>query len=92
MSDKIVFVLPSLAHGGAQKVFLELVSYLSLQGLDVCLLCLDKEGELIDRIPKNVNAIFLSSTSSDQSVFFKRVRQWFKFSRWVNSHRFNNTL
>lgn len=86
MSDKIIFALPSLAHGGAQKVFIELVSYLSLQGLDVYLLCLDKEGDLIDRIPEHVNAIYLSSTPIDRPAFFKRISQWFKFRKWVENN------
>ena len=87
MNDKVVFALPSLAHGGAQKVFLELVTYLSTQGNNVCLLCLDREGELIEQLPHGIQMVYFSNAENTGGVIFRRVKQWFKFRQWIKRNK-----
>jgi len=75
-SDPIAFVLPSLAHGGAQKVFLEVSTYLAGEGGLVFLIVLDKEGELLNRLPSNLNVVFLDSGKAKNKLI-RRLKQWF---------------
>jgi glycosyltransferase involved in cell wall biosynthesis len=81
--DKLAFVLPSLEHGGAQKVFVELVSYLCEQGRDVTLVVLDKQGELIGQIPETAKVHFVNEgVTSHRNIIFW-LRAGLKFRRWV---------
>ena len=81
--DKIAFLLPSLAHGGAQKVFLEMAAFLCNQGLSVTLVVLDKEGELLEQIPDGTIIHFINK----QRVARRSVLSWLftgmKLRRWA---------
>lgn len=87
MNDKVVFALPSLAHGGAQKVFLELVSYLSAQGNNVYLLSLDREGELLEQLPHGIQLVHFSAADNKGNVIFRRIKQWLKFRQWIKRNK-----
>jgi len=62
--EATAFVLPSLAHGGAQKVFVELVTYLFEKGEDVRLFVLIEEGELIEQLPPNCPVEYIGKSNS----------------------------
>lgn len=82
MTRPLVILLPSLAHGGAQKVFLEIASYLSDKHIEVVLVVLDKDGALVNRLPENLNVMFLDGGLSDKP-FIKRFIQWFRLRRLI---------
>lgn len=82
MSSSIVFLLPSLAHGGAQKVFLDIATYLAASGKNVRLLVLDKEGALIDSIPDLLDVVFLDESIGSLGLF-KRLIQCFRLRKRV---------
>jgi len=77
----VAFVLPSLAHGGAQRVFLDLVNYLSLQGFKLTLVVLDRDGELLSELTSNISVVYL-----DQGIersCMKRIRQLFRLRHFI---------
>lgn len=80
--EPIALLLPSLAHGGAQKVFLEMAGYLAGEGRDVVFVSLDREGELIERIPKNLDVIYLDAGLS-KLRWIKRIIQWFRLQKLI---------
>lgn len=85
----VAFLLPSMAHGGAQKVFLEIASYLADQHVDVVLVSLDKEGELLNRIPPNLEIVFLDN-GLQVSFIPKRIIQWFKLRNFIIKRKISN--
>jgi glycosyltransferase involved in cell wall biosynthesis len=56
---KVLFVLPSLAGGGAQRVVLNLLNYLNPALFDINFLLFVKEGRLISFLPKNIPVMTL---------------------------------
>lgn len=82
MSPSTIFLLPSLAHGGAQKVILDVATYLADSGKNVKLLVLDKEGELLDSIPSLLDVVFLDD-SIVRLGLGKRVIQCFRLRKRI---------
>jgi len=78
---RVTFALPSLDHGGAQKVFLELAEYYCHQGYAVDLLLLNKVGSLVGRVPEQVNVVDFSMRGNR---FLVLIRQLFLVDRWVS--------
>jgi len=83
MEKSLTFALPSLAHGGAQKVFLELAGYYAKSGFKVNLLVLDLTGELSTRVPEGINVVDLSVGSGR---IIGRLVQFFRVRRWVRGN------
>ena len=56
MQEKVIFVINNLEIGGIQKA---LISYLeTIQSIyEITLLCINKKGQLEDKIPKNIKVI-----------------------------------
>lgn len=57
MKKKILFVIPSLRSGGAEKSLLTLLTLIDYQKYEVDLLCFRREGLFYDKIPDEVNVI-----------------------------------
>lgn len=57
MKKKILFVIPSLRSGGAEKSLITLLSLFDYDKYDVDLLTFRKDGLFYDKIPKEVNVI-----------------------------------
>ncbi|MEE1065447.1 MAG: glycosyltransferase [Acutalibacteraceae bacterium] len=57
MKKKILFVIPSLRSGGAEKSLLTLLTLIDYQKYSVDLLCFRREGLFYDKIPDEVNVI-----------------------------------
>lgn len=57
MKKKILFVIPSLRSGGAEKSLITLLSLLDYNNYDVDLLCFRRDGLFYDKIPAQVNII-----------------------------------
>lgn len=57
MKKRILFVIPSLRSGGAEKSLLTLLTLIDYQKYSVDLLCFRREGLFYDKIPSEVNVI-----------------------------------
>lgn len=57
MKKKLLFVIPSLRSGGAEKSLISLLSLLDYSQYDVDLLCFRRDGLFYDKIPQEVNVI-----------------------------------
>ena len=57
MKKKILFVIPSLRSGGAEKSLITLLSLLDYDNYDVDLLTFRRDGLFYDKIPAQVNVI-----------------------------------
>lgn len=57
MKEKILFVIPSLRSGGAEKSLITLLSLMDYEKYDVDLLCFRRDGLFFDKIPQEVNVI-----------------------------------
>ncbi len=80
MKKKILFVIPSLRSGGAEKSLITLLTLFDYEKYDVDLLCFRQEGLFYDKIPAEVNVItdtkdyemFDGSVKSAVKYFFKK--------------------
>lgn len=70
---KILFILPNLEAGGAERVLLNYARLLGADVFDVSLIIINDFGELQDYIPGNVNLINLNITRT-RNAFFKLIR------------------
>lgn len=57
MKKKILFVIPSLRSGGAEKSLITLLSLMDYETYDVDLLSFRRDGLFFDKIPQEVNVI-----------------------------------
>lgn len=57
---KILFILPNLSGGGAERVILTLCQNLNLEKYDITLCLLQKKGRYLDLIPKNIRVLDLN--------------------------------
>ena len=58
----LTVILPDLRAGGAQKVMLNIISEIN-RNININLILLDKIGEYVDIIPKNISIHNLSKKS-----------------------------
>lgn len=68
MKTKILFLIPSLAGGGAERVFSLLVRHLDRSSFEPLLALLKKEGPFLADIPPDVEIIDLQSDKSRYSL------------------------
>lgn len=81
---KIVFVIPSLASGGAQKSLVNLLNSLDYAAYEVDLVLLSKTGLFLNLIPPEVNLITLPTTYTTFS------QSWVKsVSKFVMQRQFS---
>lgn len=57
MKKKILFVIPSLEIGGAEKSLINLLSAFDYESFDVDLLLLSKQNEMLNQLPNEVKVI-----------------------------------
>ncbi len=74
--SKIVFFLPSLEIGGAERNTINILNNLNRDNYVISLVLGEKKGEFITEVPKDISIIDLN-TSSNLSLFFK-IRKYFK--------------
>lgn len=70
---KILFILPNLEAGGAERVLLNYIRLLIGHDFDISLIIINDFGELQDYIPKNINLINLNINRT-RNAFFKLIR------------------
>jgi len=68
---KILFVIPSLAGGGAEKVLLNLLKYLDRKKFKLCLALFEYKGEYLNQLPEDVVVCDLKKRS--RFDFFKLI-------------------
>lgn len=75
-SERFFFVLPSLAHGGAQSVFVQLYNQFKKSGLDATLVVLDRDGELYSQIQDDYSVVYLDQNPFGASFMKRPVQFW----------------
>lgn len=89
MKKKLLFVIPSLRSGGAEKSLISLLSLIDYSKYDVELLCFRRDGLFYDKIPQEVNVIngtedyemFDGDAKSAIKYFIKKGNFWAAFDR-----------
>ena len=71
MKKKLLFVIPSLRIGGAEKSLVNLLTELDYTKYDVDALLLTPVGELISLLPKEVNILPIQDNFKIFSQFFR---------------------
>jgi glycosyltransferase involved in cell wall biosynthesis len=73
MKKRIIFVIGSLAGGGAEKLLIDIISKIDKEKYDVSLCLFKKDGVLLDFIPKGIEIYYLSS---DKKPKFISIVRW----------------
>ena len=63
VKKKLMFVIYSMAGGGAEKVLLDIISNLNKEKYRVLLVLFNAEGILMERVPKNIEIFNLKRKS-----------------------------
>lgn len=71
MKKKILFLIPSLTGGGAERTLINLLHKLDYDKFEVDLVVVLKEGVYLNEIPRDVNAIYLF-----QNKMLVRILGW----------------
>ncbi len=93
MKKQILFVIPSMRSGGAEKSLLTLLTLFDYSQYDVDLLCFRHDGLFFDKIPKEVNIIsgnknyemFDGDALTAVKYFLKRAKILSAIDRWKYS-------
>ena len=93
MKKQILFVIPSMRSGGAEKSLLTVLTLFDYKKYDVDLLCFRHDGLFFDKIPKEVNVIggnedyemFDGNAVQAVKYFFKKGKLFSAADRWKYS-------
>lgn len=91
MKTHFALLLPSLAHGGAQKVFLDCGEYLQSNYGNIIMIVLDQEGDLLKNIPKELNVKFLDH-GIKRNGLYKRIIQLIRLRKKIKKYEVTNVL
>ena len=69
MKIKILFIVPSMRGGGAERVVSTLLQHINKEKFDLNLALITKEGKFLDDIPNHVNIIDLDERRVRNSIF-----------------------
>jgi len=72
MKTKVLFFLPNLHGGGAERVSVNIIKQLDIKKFDITLVLVQKEGEFLELIPDYINIINLNSKKVMFSIFSLR--------------------
>lgn len=73
---KVLFVLPDLSGGGAERVTLDLINNISKKKFKITLFLLRKHGEFIKELPENINIQYgILGNQSITNNFLKIIRK-----------------
>ena len=76
MKKKILFVIPSLWSGGAEKSFITVLSLFDYDKYDVDLLTFRRDGLFAEKIPQEVNTVY---DTTDYEKFDSGVKESLKY-------------
>ena len=77
---KVLIIIDSLKSGGAEKVLVGILKNLNYNKYSIDLLLINKIGQHIDNIPKEVNVLSLIDTLNREPSIIERVRFRFFFN------------
>ncbi len=91
MKTKIMFVLPTLNGGGAERVAVNILRQLDLKKFKVTLVLVEKTGILLELIPSNIEIIDLGAKKTMFSILklrkiISRVKPDIIFSTLIRTH------
>ncbi len=66
---KIMFIMPSLSGGGAERVMLSLLKHINREKFDPILVLMKKDGRFLDSLPDGIRVIDLNSSSARYAIF-----------------------
>lgn len=97
MKKQILFVIPSMRSGGAEKSLLTVLTLFDYSKYDVDLLCFRHDGLFFDKVPKKVNIIgdsesyemFDGDAMRAVKYFLKKGKPVSAFDRWRYSKIFS---
>jgi glycosyltransferase involved in cell wall biosynthesis len=69
MKRKVVFIIPSLRGGGAERVILNIIRNLDYNSFDINLILLKKEGPYLELLPEYINVVDLNTFNVRKSIF-----------------------
>lgn len=66
---KVMFFLPNLYGGGAERVSINILRQLDLKQFQVTLVLVDKKGQLLELVPDGIDVVDLESKKTLYSIF-----------------------
>jgi glycosyltransferase involved in cell wall biosynthesis len=69
MKRKILFVVPSLLGGGAERVVITLIKHIDREKFIPILVVLKKEGRFVEKIPKDIEFVDLNVSRARYAIF-----------------------
>ncbi len=78
MKNKILFIIPSLIGGGAEKTLINLLSIIDCDYYDITVCSILNKGVYINRLPKNVRLVTLFNSEILNKLLFK-IHQKYNF-------------
>lgn len=82
MKKKIIFLSSTLCIGGIEKALIELLNRLDYNKYDVTLFLENKEGELLNKINKNVK-VYNYNLSHNKNVLIRKISNGFKRIKYL---------
>ena len=64
----IIFVMPQLRTGGAERVIVNIINYLNRDSFDITLILFNKNGSLVDRLSQDINIYNLNISSVAKGI------------------------
>lgn len=69
IKQKILFIVPSMRGGGAERVMMTILNHLDRSRFDPILALVKKEGQLLDQLPADLAIIDLDSKNARYAIF-----------------------
>ena len=77
MKKKVMFMIPHLKGGGAEKVLIDILSCLNQKSYDITLIVLQKQGIYQSQIPKGIKVKYLMTGTSWMYWLQSRIIKYF---------------
>lgn len=90
MKNRILFIIPSLVIGGAEKVVLDLAEKMDEKGLEIGILSLSEETPFFSKLKYKDNIKLYTCGNKSFSFPFFSIKRWVLFTKAIKS--FNPTI
>ena len=78
---KLLFIMPDLGGGGAEKVLIDIINYLDKSKFDITIFLIKKEGVYLEKVPEHINVIYGSSSINNKVLNYL----YFRFIKYFPS-------